>query len=123
MSEGKKLSTCIREGAAIRPQAFGDYISHIPLEEGRWICEDRTCALGAAYEAITGKLPDPDWMQDGEVNKTIFKACGVRGIRIPYPQNTFPGKEAYVVDMVISLNDTFKWTREQIAEYLERIGY
>ena len=50
MSE-MKLSEAIRRGAALRPQAFEMYQG--TNEEGI----STTCALGAAYEAITGRLP------------------------------------------------------------------
>src|SRR5690348_3269547 len=46
-----KLSEAIRKGAALRPQCFETYKSRDSL--GNW----STCALGAAYEAVTGELP------------------------------------------------------------------
>jgi hypothetical protein len=116
-----KLSAFIREGATKRPQAFDDYVRLVPIDGDGW--QYRTCALGAAYEAITDKLPEPDWLQDGKVVRAIHKATDIRDQRIPYPENTYPGREAYIVDMVPTLNDHFRWTREQIADYLESQGY
>lgn len=117
-----KLSAYIRKGALLRPQAFHDYVKRAPLENG-WQYEYRTCAIGGAYEAITGKLPEPDWLQHGKVNKTIFQATGVKDVRIPYPESVLPEREAPILDVVSTLNDTSKWTREQIADYLETQGY
>jgi hypothetical protein len=118
----QKLSTCIREGAKKRPQAFGDFIGEIS-SSGASTPEYSTCALGAAYEHITGGLPYPDYEHGEYVNKTIYKACGLNHFRVPYPEETFNGKEAYLFDVVSTLNDTFKWTRERIADYLDSIGY
>lgn len=125
MQQTMKLSEAIRLGAQKRAQNFGDYVQQFQVDENSvWgPYEYRTCAIGAAYEYITGKLPQPDWLQDGKVNKAIYKACGVRNVRIPYPDSVLPECKAYVVDVVSSLNDTHKWSREQIADYLESIGY
>ncbi len=45
-----KLSEAIRIGAAIRPQAMGDFYN-----------EGGSCVLGAAYEAIGKKLRPNSW--------------------------------------------------------------
>lgn len=119
----QKLSTCIREGAKKRPQAFGDYIRQMPVDESGWNYKNCTCALGAAYEHITGKLPQPDWLYPQRTKRAIYKECDVQGTRIPYPESVLSGAKAYVVDVVSSLNDSFKWSREQIADYLESLGY
>lgn len=44
----KKLSTLIREGAALRPPTYGQFFE----DRDGVLC---SCALGAAYEAATGK--------------------------------------------------------------------
>ena len=120
----RKLSECIREGAKLRAQAFGDYVRDIATEGMEWgPYEYRTCALGAAYEAITGKLPKPDWQHPLRTRKAIYQACGVQGVRIPYPEGVAPGEKALVVNVVSSLNDGCKWSREKIADYLESVGY
>lgn len=110
----QKLSALIREGAMKRPQAFHDYIS----DDG---C---TCALGAAYEGITGKMPKPDGEDRGLVKATIYNTTGVRNHKIPYPESFVSGwRDVDILDVVTTLNDTCHWTREQIADYLESLGY
>jgi hypothetical protein len=111
----QKLSECIREGAKKRPQAFGDYIQ-----------DNCTCALGAAYEAITNKMPMPDGLDDGMVKATIYSATGTKDCNVPYPPGSFgEGFRMHpeILDLITSLNDTEHWTREHIAGYLESIGY
>lgn len=111
----QKLSTYIREGAKKRPQAFGDYIQ-----------DGCTCALGAAYEAITNKKPMPDGADHGLVKATIYNATGTKDCKIPYPPESFgAGFNIHpdILDLVASLNDTEHWTRERIADYLESLGY
>lgn len=118
--EHKKLSICIREGAKKRPQAFEDFICEISSSDAS-APEYSTCALGAAYEHITGKLPYPE--DDQSVIDTLYKTCGLNNFRFPYPESTYAGMDACIDDIVTTLNDTFKWTREEIADYLESIGY
>ena len=97
-----KLSEAIRAGAALRPQAHGEYVINY------WNGPSRTCAIGAAYEGITGKLPDPDWADDlNRVRKTIYKATGADDV---------------LLNTVIQLNDDQYQTREQIADWLEAQG-
>ena len=124
----QKLSAYIREGAKKRPQAFDDYIRIYQVDEDHaWgPCEYRTCAIGAAYEGITGKMPKPDGEDRGLVKATIYNATGIKGCKIPYPPESFgAGFKIHpdILDLVTSLNDTEHWTREQIADYLESLGY
>jgi hypothetical protein len=106
-----KLSEAIREGAKIRPQWFGAFFSGGD--------DNRSCALGAAMEGselqlmgygplreqwpelLTGTFPCPagcknDWRcEDGQT----------------------------IEDLIQHLNDACRWTREQIADHLESLGY
>lgn len=121
----RKLSTYIREGAKKRPQAFDDYIRSFKTNDGY---ECRTCALGAAYEGITGKMPKPDGEDRGLVKATIYNTTGVKDCKISYPESFAPGWKAPnwkadILDVVTTLNDTCHWTRERIADYLEELGY
>lgn len=113
----QKLSPYILEGAEKRPQAFDDYIDD----------NGRTCALGAAYEAITATLPLGNTIEaEQQMLKTIENAADIRGVVIPYPPDTeLHGFALYpnILDLVVYLNDRCHWTREQIADYLESLGY
>jgi hypothetical protein len=98
-----KLSEAIRQGAALRPQAHGDY--HQVLENGT-VC---TCALGAAYEAITGHVP-PSVYDEGAgsiVDNAIIDATYAN---------------AYTYARIVRWNDEEGATREQIAAWLEEEG-
>lgn len=86
-----KLSAAIRIGAKIRPQAFGMYCS-----------EGRTCALGAALEAIN-RDPKP------------LNGSGLIAATEPL------GISLELASQVSRRNDS-GWTREAIADWLEAKG-
>jgi hypothetical protein len=102
-----KLSEAIREGAAIRPQAFGNYIDITGTGQ---VC---TCALGAAYEVIFGHLPKND--QPG-LRQDLIGQCPDTGRLIQMPESIF---EISVMQAIVHLNDDEEWTREEIADWLE----
>src|SRR6476659_8997882 len=58
-----KLSDAIRSGAAIRPKAIS-----------KFYFEGKSCAIGAAYEAITGQIPPRHWK---EVYDIVMEKTGV----------------------------------------------
>lgn len=91
---GMKLSAAIRIGAKLRPQCTGVHF------DGR----GNSCAIGAAYEGRFGRQENPphwiSWKQAfaaGIPTTDLYKKIGER-------------------------NDN-GWTREQIADWLESIGY
>ena len=88
---GMKLSAAIRIGAKLRPQCRAFY-----AEDGA------TCALGAAFEAITHRLPK---MDDPELDSVLD-----------------PLAPTAVLREVVTRNDDGQ-TREEIADWLESIGY
>ena len=102
-----ELAEFIRAGARRRPdQAFGDYY------RGR----SASCALGAAYEGMyrlpehmNGNRPtkDLEWFFDC-LEGTIRK-CPAEGCR----------KRLTLASILVHLNDDHRWTREQIALWLE----
>jgi hypothetical protein len=78
-----KLSEAIRIGAKIRPQGFCQYFY-----------QGRSCALGAAFEAITTREAQ----------------------RLTAPMWTRLGMTVALHDEVVQRNDKDRWTREQIAD-------
>lgn len=119
-----KLSEAIRAGAAMRPQGFHDYIRWIPDDAGNTVvC---TCALGAAYEASTGQLPpsvDELDAADGPTSNppsVLKQFADVLRVQVQHPLRPVQGDVAHTI---VSLNDTYKWTRERIADWLEQQGY
>jgi hypothetical protein len=102
----RELAEFIRNGSRRRPdQAFGDYYRG----------ESASCALGAAYEAMyrlprnpEGQHPtrDLDWFFDC---LDTVKPCPAEGCR----------KRIYLAALIVHLNDDHRWSREQIATWLE----
>jgi hypothetical protein len=102
-----KLSEAIRQGAALRPQAHGDYSR---ILEDDTIC---TCALGAAYEAITGVVPPSIYdSQSALVVDTVLNTV--------FDANSRTGSAA--CRNVVRWNDEDGLTREEIAARLEAQG-
>lgn len=88
-----KLSEAIRIGAKIRPQCVMAYFNG-----------GASCALGSAYEAISGK----NWLDDTPSNWEFFSG------RFNVPESLL---------LQISLLNDRGTTREQIADWLEGQGY
>ena len=105
MTNTLTLSTAIRLGSLLRPQGFGKYFLN-----------KKSCALGAAFEAMGGQLIEFG-MHDGDVRQQFPELA--RGVRCCWCRN------AIVVDMlkfVAHLNDDHKFSREAIADLLEEPG-
>lgn len=107
-----KLSEAIKEGAKIRPQSFGQFFGGTDNPH-----EITSCAIGAAYEAACGMASIRD-ANDGlvELGKAVhvdFKS---------YVTEPLFGRNLGLYRTIIMLNDDSKWTREQIADWLETIG-
>lgn len=99
-----RLSEAIRLGAMLRPQGFG-----------RGFDGSGTCAWGAAFEAA-GYIPknelfDSTWMP--RWGQHAFHA--IFDVRRQCPQCS----RKYDTEMVVHLNDEHRWTREQIADWIE----
>ncbi len=90
-----KLSEAIRLGATLRPQGFGAFNT----DEG-------TCAIGAAFNAI-GK--DAEIEQVEEWNDLILHRFEC------------PVCDRRAHSTIVHLNDFHRWTREQIASWVESI--
>ena len=104
----KELAAAIRKGAQRRPdQAFGDY----------FVGRNASCALGAAYEGMY-RLPDnPDGTRPTKDLEWFFdclegsiRRCPAEGCR----------KALSLASILVHLNDEHRWTREDIAAWLER---
>lgn len=108
-----KLSEAIREGAKNAPQSFGAYSN----------AKGATCALGAAYEGLSGKRLPPSTTSGvlGWLAELLdYDLCDI------HLHDPRPDSEGYVVPlnaMIFGLNDGSHWTREQIADWLETQGY
>ncbi len=102
------LSEAIRLGSMNRPQGFYNLLT----------AEGGTCALGAALDAVgqlnaaatslllTGDAPQLDqWEPPNQTQHC--PACGGTSIHLSW--------------MIAHLNDTERWTREQIADWVETL--
>lgn len=94
-----KLSEAIRLGAMLKPQGFG-HGSGYPHASA-------TCALGAAYEAS-------DCGAGWASLEKRFPVVNALPLKCPTCGKANPG-------MVPHLNDDHRWTREQIADWVESI--
>lgn len=111
-----KLSEAIRLGAMLKPQAFNELVENWPIGQtvmGKFIetgVQVRTCALGAACDAV-GQLyndrecdeifPQLKWIADCP-EKCSFLLCSL-------------------FDVIPHLNDTHQWTRERIAAWVATV--
>lgn len=93
-----KLSEAIRLGAMLRPQVFGVTADDVG-----------TCALGGALEAIgRGHLK----YHDSPTHWPVAGAVVVHPVQ---------GYDHVLFGVARSLNDEHRWTREQIADWVETI--
>lgn len=99
MDKISKLSQAIKLGATFRPQCRNVMFD----------LEGRSCALGAAYEALTGRCDTP---QEG-------MALGY--CRYQYVAKRFDLPVAKLLE-VQDMNDVRRMTREAIADQLEQEG-
>lgn len=94
-----KLSQAIRLGATFRPQCTGAYFLH-QMEDPKDI---RSCAVGAAFEAVTGRTDIKNTEEVNELYKRFGMAC------MP------------IHEQIVKAND-YGVSRETIACWLESKG-
>ena len=99
-----KLSEAIRLGSMMKPQCFG--LMH---DDGA------TCAFGAALDAI-GKLHECYSEEPQEWHDT-----GAFIAECPQCHDTMRYVDQYKANTLAHLNDTHRWTREQIADWVSTI--
>jgi hypothetical protein len=103
MDKIRRLSDAIRLGATFRPQCIGHLFR-----------DGKSCALGAAYEAVNNSITGP---RKANVLMRRFPALKEK-VRHPLTS----GITDKLVCVIPSLNDAHRWTRERIADWLESIG-
>lgn len=114
-----KLSTAIREGAQLRPQSIGAFFRKLSNEDNNI----GSCVLGACAEG-SGLTFDTQW-----VNGSNRPVIDYLEQRFPTLDNIYAFcphdecKRSVLYDCLLVLNDTHKWTREAIADWLASIGY
>ena len=95
-----ELAQAIRRGAQMKPQGFAGLFSlYVTTADGPF--EIHSCAIGAAYDACFG------W--DGRASFIYIKKLSAK-----FPLVRQIGNE------IVRLNDKEHWTRERIADWVER---
>jgi len=110
MSAVMKLSEAIRAGAKLRPQGFGSGLERKP---------GTSCATLAAGEAFLGVM-----CRDEVQAYKVIKNAGIDTCNIfltKCPQCDSSGFSLWC--LCIHLNDTHRWSREEIADWLQREGF
>ncbi len=108
-----KLSEAIREGAKLRPQAFGFMFNK---RDGIWC----SCALGAAREHVFGIGPGGCTTSANDIT-ALAQQCGIDlGQMCVDPQEQ---THTMIHTVILRLNDEYHWTREQIADWLQTMGH
>ena len=130
MKQDIPLGTAIREGSKLAPQAFkefvnGEYASCDHDHHSYDLCECdvpyvvfSTCALGAAAHHI-GEPDSAEEMNYAEV-------FGLLDAEYECPEECDDPTSSYYEDkkdmigMITHLNDKHRWTREAIADWVDR---
>ena len=106
----RTLSDAMLLGSTFRKQSWTD-IYH----------NGRTCALGAAAEAIGINVTEGDNLDTQELLEARFPATEMDE-EIPCPVTNCVDSNYSVYDSVVHLNDEHHWKRERIAEWLKTKG-
>ena len=110
-----KLSKAILEGSKLRKKA-----------EGSLFFENKSCALGAAYEYAFDKLSKKDLIGDvddeHDGHKYIQLSKKFPELDHTYSSPRYNGRENRLLDIIVELNDTLKWSRQKIARWLMKMG-
>ena len=101
-----KLSEAIRLGSMLKPQGFGTFRD----EEG-------TCALGAALDAC-GALEEHQLGRMVRLHSLFPLLNDINGLSCPVCEDVGEGHDENTIP---HLNDEHRWTREQIADWIQGI--
>jgi hypothetical protein len=113
--EGRKtLSQLMREGAKLRPQVKQFYFWH---DELTGECTG-SCAIGAVFEALNPEIDRRRFY--GWQDLLDYLGWDAADQEVIHPV-TGGGRRLNVA--IFSLNDDYSWSREDIANWLESIGY
>ena len=118
---GQALVEDIRRVAAgkrLLPAPDAEWLGAMATEQAHgklWI-DGRTCALGAAY-AARGLFTDDHTVS----TVAVSEAFPLLDVVVACPCGCAAGWRSAVGDHITSLNDVCGWTREQIADWVERI--
>jgi hypothetical protein len=114
-----KLSTAIRKAQGPT------------CKNGRYFFRGRSTALGGAFKEKYGlPLPNEEGITDGLFEAWPELLLEVHPINVPNMEQkrgpTAKGPELtdrILFDVISILNDSYKWPRERIADWVEELGY
>jgi hypothetical protein len=106
-----QLSEAMILGSMLHPQAFGEFID----EDGN------ACALQAVMDAVSdeGELSDKKLEETFPILRNIPSGNLPRH-RVKCPACIFPNRQS-VKNLIMHLNDGHEWTRERIAEHIQKL--
>lgn len=124
------LAQAIRAGSLLHRQGTRRLFAEceIDTEDGR-TTEVLTCALGAAYEGFFYILPDVGLADEEDAYMRLTEAFPELKKDVTYPGVLYspyarwPKRPPTLESAIIALNDEEDWTREQIADWVESLGY
>lgn len=99
-----KLSHAMRLGAMLKPQCYG----HLSTRGSR------TCAFGAAFDAL-GILAEV------EETSLVLTAPGRWPWILTEMCHPVTGRTFAALNIIVLLNDQSLWTREEIADWVEKV--
>ena len=125
---GFKISECILKGAQARPQVEGALFKKALSTDSN--CG--SCALGALWEGyIISKERSEDWnipLSNDEQEATYAKIRSTFPLLSKYTSDIdyefmkdIEHPSVDLLDTIIRLNDTYHWTREEIASWMASI--
>lgn len=116
METNLRLSEAIRLGSMLGPQSFGTLF-----------CEDGgSCALGAALRAIGSDI-SPHWKAIGPKLPLLLARAdhpfndAIQSVYVSRVDQQSEVYEGTLWSVIVSLNNTHRWTRERIADWVETI--
>jgi hypothetical protein len=119
----KEMADLMREGAKLRPQAFTAMFS-FPCAAFQESEEIKSCAIGALYEAVFG-VCEYDSAYSAALNErfpvlleTVPEALWPEAFAEKMRKLKRPGSLRV---MIMNLNDVMRWTREEIADWIESL--
>ena len=103
----RTLAELIREGSKLNPQGFSLYYN---------VTTGATCAFGAASMAAFNSANSANCLHKFLGQFTVLKADEVTRSKCPVEDCTLM---RWPLGTITHLNDTHKWTREAIADWID----
>lgn len=111
-----KLSEAIRQGATLKPQAWGLMFERVDNK----VC---SCALGAAYDALRHAR---GVMDDDEALLDLYTTSTTELLAQEWPELwrefDLDGEVHMLQEHIIMLNDDWDKSREEIADWVAGLG-